>query len=402
MLNNEPHKPKVVIISGFHDYRTPRRASIQALADAFVRLQCDVTFISVRFSPISRAKGDHRTFLWSRANRPECINGVQCYLWRTPFHPVGIGIAALDESLGFLFSAYARLPNRFIDDELASASYIVVESGLGIALIGRARRLNNRARILYRASDALRTIGASPTLEAELRKRSGDVDAFCLLADTMASDFPWALDKTYVVPHGISRDDFSDIGASPYDAGKNAVTVGSMLFDQSCVRHAAASFPDIHFHLIGTGRKFDAPANVRFYDEMPFKATLPYIKHADFGIAAYRPSANSGYLAQSSLKLMQFEYLGLPAVCPDYAVGKNPNRFGFAPDNPANIEHAIHQALAHGRFVGDTSVLSWEQVAERLLHPERFDDTAIGGTRSSQARAPETKHQEETTSAMRS
>jgi 2-beta-glucuronyltransferase len=62
--------------------------------------------------------------------------------------------------------------------------------------------------------------------------------------------------------------------------------------------------------LIGTGREFPAPSNVRFYKEMPFKATLPYIKHADFGIAAYRPSANSGYLAQSSLKLMQYEYLG--------------------------------------------------------------------------------------------
>jgi len=29
---------KIVIVSGVHDYRTPRRGSIQALADALVRL----------------------------------------------------------------------------------------------------------------------------------------------------------------------------------------------------------------------------------------------------------------------------------------------------------------------------------------------------------------------------
>ena len=137
-------RSKVVIVSGVHDYRTPRRGSIQALADALLRLGYEVSFISVRFSPISRAKGDHRLFLWDRANCPETVNGVQCYLWRTPFHPFRTGLPAIDNSSGLLFSAYASSPNRFIDDELRSASHILVESGLGIMLIHRARRLNPR------------------------------------------------------------------------------------------------------------------------------------------------------------------------------------------------------------------------------------------------------------------
>lgn len=390
------HKPKVVIVSGVHDYRTPRRGSIQALADALVRLHYDVCFISVRFSPISRAKGDHRAFLWSRANRPEDVNGVQCYLWRTPFHPFRTGIDALDAAAGPLFTAYAHLPNRFIDDALRAAAYVVVESGLGIMLIHRARQLNDDARIVYRGSDALHTIGAPPALEAELRRRAGDVDAYCLLADKMAADFRWAANKTYTVPLGVHRRDFAEIGPSPYAGGTNAVTVGSMLFDRSFFQHAAARFPDIQFHLIGTGEPFEAPANVRHYDEMPFKATLPYLKHADFGIAAYRPQANSGYLAQSSLKLMQYEYLGLPAVCPDYAVGASPNRFGYAADDDAGIARAVRRALAHGRFAGAANVLSWEEVAERLLNPESFEDTAVGAARPSPARAPATPPQAET------
>jgi 2-beta-glucuronyltransferase len=371
-------KRRIVIVSAVHDYRTPRRASIQALADAMVRLGDAVTFISIRFSPISRATRDSRLFLWPRANRPETVNGVECYLWRTPFHPFRTCLAGLDASTGLLFSAYASLPNRYIDEALRAATHIVVESGLGIVLIHRARRLNPRSRIIYRGSDALHTIGAPPALATELRRRADDVDAFCLLADKMVPDFAWAAEKTYIVPHGVHPADFATIGASPYAAGSiNAVTVGSMLFDRSFFLEAAASFPDIQFHLIGTGETFETPSNVRLYSEMPFKATLPYIKHANVGIAAYRLSTNSGYLAQSSLKLLQYDYLGLPAVCPDYAVGDNPRRFGYVPGDRAAIARAVGAALRHGRFIGDTRVLDWEQVAQRLLDPERYADTAI-------------------------
>lgn len=371
-------RPKVVIVSGVHDYRTPRRGSIQALADALLRLGYAVSFISVRFSPISRAKGDHRLFLWDRANRPELVNGVKCYLWRTPFHPFRTGVSALDNAAGVLFSAYASWPNRFIDDELRAASHILVESGLGIMLIHRARRLNPKARIIYRASDALHTIGAPPALAAQLRKRGNEVDAFCLLAEKMAADFPWAAEKAHVVPLGVDRGDFASIGPSPYTGGINAVTVGSMLFDRSFFELAAPHFPNVQFHLIGTGEPFAAPANVHHYKEMPFKATLPYLKHADFGIAAYKPSANSGYLAQSSLKLMQYAYLGLPAVCPDYAAGANPHRFGYPCGDADGMVKAIRGALTLGRFAGPEAVLSWDEVAQRMLAPERYADTALG------------------------
>jgi 2-beta-glucuronyltransferase len=396
------NKPKVVIVSGVHDYRTPRRGSIQALADALVRLGYDVTFISVRFSPISLIKGDHRNIFWRRANRPETVNGVRCYLWRTAFHPFRTGWPAIDRLMPPLFSAYARLPNRFIDDELRKAAFVVIESGLGIALAHRARNLNTHARIIYRASDALHTIGAHPALAADLKRRAGDIDAFCLLAEKMAPDFSWAASKTYVVPLGIKHDDFASIGPSPYSAGTNAVTVGSMLFDESFFQHAASGFPDVQFHLIGTGREFPAPSNVRFYKEMPFKATLPYIKHADFGIAAYRPSANSGYLAQSSLKLMQYEYLGIPAVCPDYAVGASPNRFGYSSGDPATIDQSIRRALARGRVPHAPNVLSWEQVAERLLDPEAFADTAIAAAPLAPVQTPAPERRTRTRAATRS
>ena len=162
---------------------------------------------------------------------------------------------------------------------------------------------------------------------------------------------------------------------------------------------AAPRFPDVRFHLIGTGEPFAAPANVHHYKEMPFKATLPYLKHADFGIAAYKPQANSGYLAQSSLKLMQYEYLGLPAVCPDYAAGASRNRFGYVCGDEAGIVTAIRRALAHGRFAGAAAVLSWEEVAERMLTPALYADTAVGAQTRLPDRAPPTRPRAETTAA---
>ena len=399
MSGSGSRKRKVVIVSGVHDYRTPRRGSIQQIADALVRLGDDVTFISMRFSPVSRVKGDHRLFLWDRSNRAESVDGITCYLWRTPFHPFRSGIGALDAAAGVTFSAYAALPNRFIDDEFRAASHIVIESGLGIMLIHRARRLNPRARIVYRGSDALATIGAPPALAAELRRRRGDVDAYCLLAEKMAGDFRWAVNKTFVVPQGVNADDFATMGPNPYSGGVNAVTVGSMLFDTSFFQQAAARFPDVQFHLIGTGASFDAPPNVRLYNEMPFKATLPYLKHADVGIAAYKPQANSGYLAQSSLKLMQFEYLGLPAVCTDFAAGDSPNRFGYVPGDADSIERAMRRALARGRFAGAARFLSWEEIAQRMLDPELYADTKLGAVAPAPDRAPPTARRAETRAA---
>jgi len=399
VTGSAPAKRRIVIVSGVHDYRTPRRGSIQQLADALVRLGDDVTFVSLRFSPISRAKGDHRLFLWERANTPESVNGITCYLWRTPFHPFRSGIAAFDAAAGAIFSAYAALPNRFIDDQFRAATHIVIESGLGIMLIHRARRLNSKARIIYRGSDALATINAPPALAAELRRRAGDVDAYCLLAGKMADDFTWAAGKTFVVPQGVDAADFAATGPNPYAGGINAVTVGSMLFDASFFQHAASRRPDIQFHLIGTGAPFSAPGNVHHYKEMPFKATLPYIKHADIGIAAYKPQANSGYLAQSSLKLTQYEYLGVPAVCAGFAVGDSPNRFGYAPSDEDGIVDAIGRALAHGRFAGAARFLSWEAMARRLLDPERYADTALGAAPQAPDRAPPTARRAETTAA---
>jgi 2-beta-glucuronyltransferase len=369
----------VLIISSVHDYRMARRGSVQAIADAFVRAGYETAFLSVRFSPLSMLKRDPRVFLAPRANRIEVVNDIKCYLWRTPFHPFATGSSLGDALTAPWHDIFASWPNAEMDRLIAGADVILVESGLAITLIPRARRLNRKALLIYRGSDPLDVIGAHPLLQRLLHRFDPLIDHQCLLASAMAPHFNHARAKTYVVRQAIHRPDFAGIASSPYQPGtRNAVCVGSMLFDPQFFSIAAPARPDVTFHVIGCGAAFPSAANVRVYPEMPFRQTLPFIQHADIGVAPYREAPASYYLAESSLKLTQFAYLRRPAVCPHFAAGKNAHRFGYTPGDGVEIAAALRAALGH-RFTDAPPLLTWDDAVQRLLRPQDFADTHIDG-----------------------
>jgi 2-beta-glucuronyltransferase len=367
-------KSKVLIFSE-HDYRTARRANLHPIADALTKLGHSVTFISVRFSALSLLKGDSRRKI--RANMPEMYNGVECYLWRTMVHPFNPGRMLWPVTLP-LYWAYPRLINEFIEDSIRSASSIIVESGLGAILLARIRALNRHARLIYYASDDLTMIGAHPAVQRSLEHSRNFVDYICVASRKMASQFSWMADEVYFVPHGINPSDFAGEFENPYSEKLNGVSAGSGLFDPEFFIHAAAAFPNVHFHMIGSGAKLQAQKNLHIYDEMKFADTVRYVKHATFGIAAYKPNANTAHICDTSMKLMQYEYLGIPAVCADFAVGNTPNRFGYVPGNARSIANAINAALcARTRRSPRRHFLTWDDVARRVLNAESFADTRL-------------------------
>ena len=368
---------RVLFLSAYHDYRTAKRASIHQTAHALARAGYDVSFVSTRFSHLSKRKGDSRLFLWERANRFEEVDGVRCYLWRTAFHPFATGSPLADQLMTGLFPLYAALPNREIDGVIRAADFVVIESSVAAILLRRIRRLNPRCRLIYYATDRLDTVGAHPFVRAQLVRDAALIDHVSLRSSTMAEDFDWAGGRLRRVGFGIDPADFAGIGASPYTGGQNAVAVGSMLFDAGFFRLAAPLFPDVTFHVIGCGEQFDAPGNVQIHDEMPFRATLPWLAHSDIGVAPYRAAPGVEYLAESSLKLAQYEFLRLPAVCPNFAVGGVASRCGYQPDDAGSIRAAVECALALAGTLSPRSFPTWEEVGERLLRPDDYPDTAL-------------------------
>jgi 2-beta-glucuronyltransferase len=360
----------IAILSAFHDYRTAKRASIQQIADGLVELGHDVSFISTRFSRLSKIVGDSRLFLWDKANKIEIVNGIRCYLWRTPVHPFQSRQPLVNAAMTRLFPIYAEAPNRQFDQLLRDADYLIVESSVAAIFMRRMKRLNPDARIIYYAADRLDTVGAHPFVHRRLIEDAALIDHVCLRSPKMALDFAWAEGKLYRAEFGVNTEEFDAVGPTPYPADrKTAVSVGSMLFDASFFALAAPLFPDIDFHVIGCGAELHGPPNLHVHPEMRFRDTLPFVKHAILGIAPYRPAPGVEYLAESSLKMAQYGFFALPTICPEFAVGDASGRFGYRPGDAESIRVAVASALDAAGHVAPHSFPTWRQVAERVLDP---------------------------------
>jgi 2-beta-glucuronyltransferase len=110
---------------------------------------------------------------------------------------------------------------------------------------------------------------------------------------------------------------------------------------------------------------------------MPFRETLPWLAHATIGLAPYVYAVGADYVAESSLKLAQFEYLGLPAVTADFATAGNPNRLGYTLGDTQSMIAATRAALARAGHITPRPFPSWDEVALRLLDPEGHPGTRI-------------------------
>lgn len=367
-----------VLLVSRHDYRTAWRANFHPIADAFAGLGDQVSFVSVGYSPLSRFSQDQRRLLDDRANRWQRVGGVDCLLWKTPFHPVGLGRPLADRLATPLYRWWARLPGRELDEAAAAADLIVVESGLSPVLIPRLRRCAPSATLVYLASDLFSTIGAPVIMDGLLEEARDAIDTVIVVARGMAPHLRHLRRPIRYVPHGIDPAAFASSAPSPYaEPGRHVVTVGSMLFDPDVFAVAARAFPDVTFNLIGTPPGPAYPPNVREHGTMPFAETIPWLRHADAGVAPYRRGDAAEYLADSSMKLMQYGYLGLPALCPDFAVGRHRLRFGYRPGDGDSIVAALTAALDPLVNRQAAPVLTWRDVAERLADPERFADTAL-------------------------
>jgi len=366
--------PNYLLITAL-DYRTPRKANLHFIADELVK-RGTTRFFSLRYSRLSRYKADPRVCLDERANQKEFFNGAECFLWKTLIHPFNTRRKILRPLENLFFRRYQHRPSAVLVEWMEEADVIFFESGSAPIYFDLACQINPRAKTVYIASDDLDTINVADFVRQKFERAAPHMSAICLPSRALSAGMP-ATHNQYFVPHGIDHTIAAQADPSPYVDGRHAVSVGSMLFDPTFFHMASRLFPEITFHIIGSGLANENYGdNVRVYDEMKFQDTLRYIKHADFGVAPYRSEAVPGYLADTSMKLMQYDFFGLPAVCPQAAVGKHSQRFGYQPGNVFSIAAAIRAAL-DAPHTSTMRHLSWAEVADRLLEPQAFEDTRL-------------------------
>jgi 2-beta-glucuronyltransferase len=360
-----PLAPPFLFVTG-HDFRSRRKASVHFLAEEIARRGKTRVF-SFGFSLLSLIKRDPRRSLWRDANRVETVSGVECYLWRTALHPFNLRRSALTPLEARWFELYARSTPPVLDGWARDSRTIILESGIPLILAERLATANPDASLIYLGSDDVRTIGCARYITDELARTAARYRGAALASLQLLPSIPAGI-PAYRVPHAIDSTAVDDVGPSPYGPGLHAVSVGSMLFDARFFEIASTLFPEVSFHLIGSGalgRKL-ARSNIAVYDEMPYGKTLPFIKHASFGVAPYAGERVVPYLADTSMKLMQYGFFRVPAVCPRVTVGGHAGRFGYEPDDVRSIAEAIRGALACPPFTAEP-VLTWPAAVDRLL-----------------------------------
>ncbi len=357
-----------------HDFRTRRKANLHFIAERLAARGGPTRFFSLRYSNLSRWKNDPRAVLDDRANRVERVDGVDCYLWKVLLHPFNTRRSALRPLEDAWFRRYVASAPQVLERWIVEADTIFFETGSAVLFHDLAERLNPRARKIYIGSDDFGVIEVADFVARAFARVAPRMTAICLTSAALAPGVPRG-SRNYVVPHGIDHGIAERADPTPYegDAARHAVSVGSMLFDRSFFELAAPRLPALTFHVIGSGLvdRDGLPPNLRVYDEMPHDETLRYIKHAAVGIAPYRGEGIPPYLADTSMKMMQYEFFGVPAVCPLAVAGDVPSRFGYRPGSVDSIVDAMQAALAAGHFT-PRPFPNWDDVVSGLLEPERF------------------------------
>lgn len=358
---------RTLVLTG-HDYRSRLRATLHFVIDE-LRLLGDVRVFTPGMSELLRVKRalpDEEAGL--SYNRVVEHNSVTCFVWRTLVHPFNPRTRLLHPLSSPLFDVYRKMAPQLLGEWAAWADTIIVESGFPALFLEDLAAFNPKARLIYFASDALETIGCDPHLIKCLERAAPRISWACVLSPKMTPFVPAGIRKV-VVPQGVDTMIATLAGASPFSEGQQAVSVGAMLFDARFFKVASEAFPEVTFHIIGSQAKPDPVAdNVRWYPTLPFAELPAFIKHASFGIAAYKDSPGTEYLSDTSLKLIQYGMLGLPAVCPHFAVGDKRLRYGYTPGDPESILLAVRAALACTDR-SPVSGTSWQQVVQRMLNP---------------------------------
>jgi 2-beta-glucuronyltransferase len=363
-------KRRIVFIT-VHHWNSKRKAGFHWLAEAFNRKGYDVLFMTCSLSYISAIRRDKRLDDSLYEKRNQLIqerDGIWSYIWFTPWHPSNLRLNVFNRIASFFFRKYSLFSLGESESFIRSADIIIIESCAAVMLYQRLKRINPDARFVYRVSDDLRLLKSHSTIIEAERRFASEFDLVSVPNANMLKLFNEETTNLQLHPHGINKDLLDAEYVNPYtnSAGKNAVFIGIAYFDLDFIERASRQFPEVNFHIIGPISGLPDRPNVIAYGEIDYQETLPYVKHADIGLHTlfYRPGSES---LGDSLKVIQYTYLGLPIIAPDFITSSRPNMFFYCHGDDNSIFEAIRDSLKFDQSrVDRDGARSWDELADVL------------------------------------
>ncbi len=371
---------RTVVLFSYHYFESKRKAGFHWLAEAYSRLGWRVVFVTAPISRLSQLMGDYRfeyPVVRERGRLKAVRGGISSYVFFTAWHPANLRAKALNAISRPLVTLYGRTPLGGLRAEIEGADLVVFESTAALVLASRVRRVNPRAKLVYRVSDDLERVRVHPAIVSREEEISRIFDLVSVPSPVLYARFAHMSNAEYR-PHGVWYELFDEAEESPYTRAGNACFVGNSDLDLEFIEIAAHSAPHVTFHLIGELPTVDAP-NVVSHGELPFAETVPYTKFADVGLQCIKNAVHGE--TRASLKTAQFAYCGLPIVSPNFLPEEFPRTFAYVPGDVSSIEAAFRRAVEAGRGPS-TAGSSWLDVADAIASHvaalPRPDESQIG------------------------
>jgi 2-beta-glucuronyltransferase len=384
--STNPSPPRAVIFSYHTVGFGARKASIVFFAEELAKMGWQTDFVTAQLSRLSELAGVPRLKMVPKDQRNVWISlpdGLSAFVWVPAFHPATTGSGLVDRLATPLFAFYPYLLPDSVRRRVRSARLIIIESCSAVMLFPLLKKLAPGAKFLYRACDPLDAIGMHPMLKRAETRTAPEYDLFTSPSEMILAQFPSNV-KTSHHPQGLHKTLFDVEVPCPFESeGPHAVVAGDMMFDLESFEIMVKSFPGVTFHAYGRMNleSLRGATNLKHYGEVPFETVRDALLHADLGIAPYLDRPEVHYLAESSLKLVQYSYARLPIVAPYFCKGSREHVSGYIPRDASSIVESVETALRFDRATIDRStVLDWREVVTKMLGELGLLDAAAGGS----------------------
>ena len=350
-----------------------RKNSVVFLAESLAEFGWQVDLVTAQLSLLSRLAGVPRLRAVPHRQRNMWVKQselISSFVWVPAFHPATTRYPLVDRLATPLFHFYPYLLPGTIRERVRRARLVIIESCSAVSLFPLLKKLAPAAKFVYRACDSLDAIGMHPMLSKIERRTARDYDLFTSPAKSILASYPPDVNTCHV-PQGLQKSLFDVPVPSPFETpGPHVIVAGDMMFDRRSFEIMVRNFPHVTFHAFGRMDVGDLTScdNLIYHGEVPFETLRGYIVHADCGLAPYADLPEAHYVAESSLKLVQYTYARLPILAPYFCKGDLAHLKAYQPGDKDSIVRAMELALtADRRAIDRSGVYDWKEVVTGML-----------------------------------